>query len=57
VVISPEAQKTQDTIGKTHETQEEEKTKVWILQSFLEGGTKYPWKELHIQSLDQRQMV
>jgi hypothetical protein len=21
-------------------------TKVWILQSFLEGGTKYPWKKL-----------
>jgi hypothetical protein len=20
------------------------KTKVWILRSFLEGGTKYPWK-------------
>jgi hypothetical protein len=24
----------------------EKKSKVWILQSFLEGGTKYPWKEL-----------
>jgi hypothetical protein len=22
------------------------KTKVWILQSFLEGATKHPWKEL-----------
>jgi hypothetical protein len=22
------------------------KTKVWILRSFLEGETKYPWKEL-----------
>jgi hypothetical protein len=32
---------TQDTICKTHETQED-KTKVCILQSFLEGGTKHP---------------
>jgi hypothetical protein len=29
-------------------------TKVWILQSFLEGGgAKYPWKELQRQSLEQ----
>jgi hypothetical protein len=25
---------------------------VWILQSFLEGGTKYPWEE--IQSVEER---
>jgi hypothetical protein len=43
--ISPEAQNTQDTIRKTHETQEEGRPK-WILQSFLEGETKYPWKKL-----------
>jgi hypothetical protein len=30
------------------------KTKVWILQSFLEGETKYPWKELQRQSSEQR---
>ena len=30
------------------------KTKVWILRSFLEGGTKYPWKELQRQSVKQR---
>jgi hypothetical protein len=30
------------------------KTKVWILRSFLEGGTKYPWKELQIKSMKQR---
>ena len=30
------------------------KTKVWILQSFLEGGTKYPWRELQRQSVEQR---
>jgi hypothetical protein len=30
------------------------KTKVWILQSFLEGGTKYPWEEIQRQSLEQR---
>jgi len=27
---------------------------VWILLSFLEGGTKYPWKELQRQSLEHR---
>jgi hypothetical protein len=26
------------------------KTKVWILCSFLESGTKYPWKELQRQN-------
>jgi hypothetical protein len=26
---------------------------VWILGSFLEGGTKYPWKELQRQSVEQ----
>ena len=26
----------------------------WILQSFLEGGTKYPWEELQSQSSEQR---
>jgi hypothetical protein len=30
------------------------KTKVWILPSFLEGGTKYPWEELQRQSVEQR---
>jgi hypothetical protein len=30
------------------------KTKIWTLPSFLEGETKYPWKELQIQSLEQR---
>jgi hypothetical protein len=30
------------------------KTKVWILRSFLEGGAKYPWKELQRQSSEQR---
>ena len=28
------------------------KTKVWILQAFLEGGTKYPWEEL--QSVEEK---
>jgi hypothetical protein len=27
---------------------------VWILWTFLEGGTKYPWKELQRQSVNQR---
>jgi hypothetical protein len=48
VDISPETQNTQDTIYKTKEE------KVWKLQYFLEGGTKYPWKELQRQSLEQR---
>jgi hypothetical protein len=30
------------------------KTKVWILHSSLEWGTKYPWKELQRQSSEQR---
>jgi hypothetical protein len=51
--IIPEAQNTQDTNYKTHET-EEVKTKVWILRTFLEGGTKYPSKELQRQSSEQR---
>jgi hypothetical protein len=55
VDISPEGCSTQDTIHKPHETQEErKKVKVWILGSFLEGGTKYPWKELQRQSVEQR---
>jgi hypothetical protein len=27
---------------------------VWILRSFLEWGTKYPWRELQSQSLELR---
>jgi hypothetical protein len=30
------------------------KTKVWVLQSFLEGATKYPWEEIQRQSVEQR---
>jgi hypothetical protein len=30
------------------------KTKVWMCQSFLEGGTKYSWDEIWRQSVDQR---
>ena len=30
------------------------KTKVWILRSFVEWGTKYPWKELQRQSSELR---
>ena len=29
-------------------------SQVWIRQSFLESGTKYPWKELQRQSVEQR---
>jgi hypothetical protein len=36
---------------KKHETQEEGRPK--ILCSFVEGGTKYPWKELKRQSVKQ----
>jgi hypothetical protein len=49
VDINPEAQNTQDTIHKPYEIQEE---KVWILQSFLEGGIKYPWKKLQRQNVE-----
>ena len=27
---------------------------MWILWSFLEGGTKYPWKEIQRQSVEQK---
>jgi hypothetical protein len=27
---------------------------VWILRSFFEGGTKYPWKELQRPSVELR---
>ena len=53
VDISPEAQNTQGTTCKTHETQEEGRPKC-ILWSFLEGATKYPGKELQRQSSEQR---
>jgi hypothetical protein len=45
---------TQDTIHRPNEAQEEGVSmEVWILQSFLEGGTKYPWKELQRQTVEQ----
>jgi hypothetical protein len=50
VDISPETQNTQDTICKTHETQEEGRLK-WILRPFLEEETKHPWKEVQRYSL------
>jgi hypothetical protein len=31
------------------------KTNAWTLHSFLEEGTKYPWKELQRKSLELRQ--
>jgi hypothetical protein len=49
VDISPEAQ---DTIHRAHEAQEEGRS-MWILQSFLEGGTKYPLEELQRQSVER----
>jgi hypothetical protein len=41
-------------ITKHMKFKKKEEAKVWILQSFLEGGTKYPWKELQRQSSEQR---
>jgi hypothetical protein len=42
VDISPKAWNTQNMIYRPHERQEEARTKkVWVLQSFLEGGTKF----------------
>jgi hypothetical protein len=32
------------------------KEDVWILQSFLEGRTKYPWKEIQRKSVEQSMM-
>jgi hypothetical protein len=30
------------------------KTKVWILRSFLDRGTKYPWEEIQRQNVEQK---
>jgi hypothetical protein len=50
----PRSSEYPDTIHKQHETQERSKTKVWLFQSFLEGGAKYPWKELQRPSVEHR---
>ena len=47
--ISPEAWNTWDTIHKTHETKEDGRPKC----VHLEGGTKYPWKELQRQIVEK----
>jgi hypothetical protein len=54
VGISLEARNTQDTIHKTHETQEEGSQSVDTAIFLAEGATKYPWKELQRQSVEQR---
>jgi len=51
--ISPKAQNTQDTIHRPYEAQEERRSK-WMLQSFLEGGTKHSWEEIEGQRVEQR---
>jgi hypothetical protein len=48
VDIIPEAWNTQDTINRPHEAQEEGRPKYGYL------GTKYPWKELQRQSVEQK---
>ena len=40
--------------SKTTWNSRRRKTNVWIIWSFLEGGTKFPWKELQRQNLEQR---
>jgi hypothetical protein len=37
-----------------HMKLKQKEDQVWILRSFLECGTKYPWKELQRQSLELR---
>jgi hypothetical protein len=54
VDISPEIRNAQDRIHKVHETKKKEEQNVWILDSFLEWGTKYPWKELQRQSVEHK---
>jgi hypothetical protein len=51
--ISLESQNIQDTICKTHETQEEGNQSVETL-IFLRMGNKYSWKEVQRQSVKQR---
>jgi hypothetical protein len=52
VDISLKAQNIQDKIHRPNEAQEEGKG--WILRSFLEGETEYPWEEIQRQSVEQR---
>jgi hypothetical protein len=51
VDISLKPWNTQDTIHRPHEAQEEG---MWMLQSFLEGGTKYSWEEIYRLTLEYR---
>jgi hypothetical protein len=37
-----------------HTKLKKKEDQVWILRSFLEGETKYPWMELQRQSVEQR---
>jgi hypothetical protein len=51
----PEAQKEKWRYkSQTKWSSRRKKIKVWILQSFLEEGTKYPWEEVQRQSVEQR---
>jgi hypothetical protein len=55
VVISPQAPEYARINSQTMWSSRTWKTKVWILQSFLEGGTKYPWEET--QRLEYSKML
>jgi hypothetical protein len=40
--------------SKTTRSSRRSKTEVWILESFLERGRKYPWEGVQRQSVEQR---
>jgi hypothetical protein len=51
--IIPEARNTQDTIHRSSKKKKKSKTKVWMLWTILEWGTKYAWEKLQRQSMEQ----
>jgi hypothetical protein len=54
VDIILEAQNTHDTVHRPHEAQEEGKPKCGYFNPSQKGETKYPWKGIQRQSMDQR---
>jgi hypothetical protein len=51
VDISTETWNNQDPIHRPNEAQEEGR---WIIRSFIEGGSKYPWGKIQRQNVEQR---
>jgi hypothetical protein len=54
VDISLEVKNTQDTVQRLHEFPKEGSPKCPYFDTSQKGGTKYSWKELQRQSMEQR---